>query len=114
MSSTRMLDRELKKGTTELLVLACLEHEARHGYDIGRIIANRSDGVLQLNLSALYHLLYTLEERGWIQGRWVEKAGVRRRRFYRLTPKGRRVLEAKRKTWRAFRIAVESVAEGNA
>src|SRR5262245_7593075 len=114
MSTTPILERELKKGATELLVLSCLEDEARHGYDIGRMIAVRSKGVLTLNLASLYHLLYRLEERGWVQGRWVEKAGERKRRFYRLTAKGKTVLEAQRKSWREFRIAVDSVAESNA
>src|SRR5262245_30371744 len=113
MSPTPVHERELKKGATELLVLSCLQDDARHGYDIGRLIAIRSKGVLELNLASLYHLLYRLEERGWVQGRWVEKPGERRRRFYRLTAKGRTVLEAQRKTWREFRTAVDNVAESN-
>src|SRR5262245_25779085 len=113
MSQTSM-ERELKRGTTEMLVLTCIENEARHGYDIGRLISQRSKAVIDLNLAALYHLLYRLEEKGWIKGRWVEMAGERRRRYYRITPKGREVLEAQRESWRRFQIAVRNVAEGNA
>lgn len=98
----RMLDRELKKGSAELILLSILEARARHGYEISKLIETRSRGQLKFHLASLYPLLYRLEERGWIHGRWIEKAGERRRRFYSLTPEGRRVLERQRQTWRAF------------
>jgi transcriptional regulator len=108
----RMLDRELKKGSAELLVLALLEARPRHGYEISKLIETRSAGRLKFHIASLYPLLYRLEERGWIQGRWVEKAGERRRRFYRLTAEGRRVLAAQRDTWREFVLAVNLVTGG--
>ena len=95
-------DRELKKGSAELLLLALLEDQARHGYEIAKLIQLRSRGVLRLNAASLYPLLYRLEERGWLQGRWVEKPGQRRRRFYSLTSEGRRVLTRQRDTWKTF------------
>lgn len=101
-----MLDRELKKGSAELLILSLVEGRARHGYEISKLIESRSDGVLRFNVASLYPLLYRLEKRGWIQGRWVEKAGQRRRRYYRLTPEGKRVLAAQRSGWQAFVEAV--------
>ena len=88
------LDRELKKGSAELLVLTLVEHRARHGYEIGKLIDERSDGRIRFKIASLYPLLYRLEHRGWIQGRWVERAGERRRRFYKLTPRGRTELAA--------------------
>jgi transcriptional regulator len=103
----RMLDRELKKGSAELIILAILDARPRHGYDIGKLIESRSNGHLTFHVASLYPLLYRLEERGWLQGRWVEKAGQRRRRFYSLTPAGRRVLERQRSTWKTF---VEAMA----
>ena len=108
----RMLDRELKKGSAELLVLAILEARPRHGYEISKIIESRSAGRLRFHIASLYPLLYRLEERGWIEGRWVEKAGERRRRFYRLTAQGRKVLAAQRETWREFVLAVDLVTGG--
>ena len=108
----RMLDRELKKGSAELLVLALLEARPRHGYEISKLIESRSAGRLRFHIASLYPLLYRLEERGWIEGRWVEKAGERRRRFYRLTPQGRKVLAAQRETWREFVLAVDLVTRG--
>ena len=106
------LDRELKKGSAELLILSLLEVRARHGYEIRKLIETRSDGVLKFNAASLYPLLYRLEEREWIKGTWVEKAGERRRRFYKLTAEGRRVLAEQRKTWDAFVEAVRRVTGG--
>jgi transcriptional regulator len=104
-----ILDRELKKGSTELLVLALVEDRPRHGYEIGKLIEQRSGGVVQFHVASLYPLLYRLEKRGWIAGRWVEKAGQRRRRFYRITTEGRRVLAAQRSTWQTFVAAINRV-----
>jgi transcriptional regulator len=102
--------RELKKGSAELLILSLVEDQPRHGYDIGGLIATRSKGALRFNVASLYPLLYRLEKRGWIQGRWTEKAGQRRRRLYRLTPEGRKVLAAQRGGWQAFARAVSRIA----
>jgi len=105
----RMLDRELKKGSAELLVLALLEARPRHGYEICKLIESRSAGRLKFHIASLYPLLYRLEKRGWIQGRWVEKAGQRRRRYYRLTSEGKSVLRARRRSWSEFVEAVRRI-----
>lgn len=105
-----MLTDELKKGSAEFLVLSLLEAEPRHGYELQKLIESRSKGILTFNVATLYPLLYRLEERGWIVGRWVEKAGERRRRFYRLTAAGRATLESQRQSWRAFVTAINRVA----
>ena len=97
-----MLDRELKKGSAELIILSIVEARPRHGYEISRLIETRSGGTLKFHVASLYPLLYRLEERGWLHGTWVEKPGQRPRRFYRLTTEGRRVLTRQRKTWRSF------------
>ena len=102
-------DRELKKGSADLLVLALLEREARHGYDLARLITERSGGVLQFHVASLYPLLYRLEKRGWIKGQWVEKAGQRRRRYYKLTPEGKKVLKAQRSAWESFVAAISRI-----
>jgi len=103
-------DRELKKGSAELLVLSLVEARARHGYDIGKLIDERSGGALHYNIASLYPLLYRLEKRGWITGQWVEKAGQRRRRYYRLTPLGRKVLATQRSGWKNFVLAINRIA----
>jgi len=104
-----MLDRELKKGSAELLILSLVEDQPRHGYDIGTLIETRSGGRLRFNVASLYPLLYRLEKRGWIQGRWVEKPGQRRRRYYRLTAEGKKVLASQRNSWREFVEAISRI-----
>jgi transcriptional regulator len=106
------LDRELKKGAAELLLLSVLEARPRHGYELGKLIEARSGGRLVFHLDSLYPLLYRLEERGWIKGGWVEKPGERRRRFYRLTATGHKVLSQQRQTWDDFVEAVRLVTGG--
>jgi PadR family transcriptional regulator PadR len=101
---------EAKKGSAELVVLAVLEEGSRHGYELAGEIADRSNGTLAYNLASLYATVYKLEERGWIQGRWVERPGERRRRYYRITAAGRRVLSAQRDDWRRFVQALDRVA----
>lgn len=105
-----MLTDALKKGSAEFLILSLLEAEPRHGYELQKLIESRSDGVLSFHVASLYPLLYKMEERGWIVGRWVEKAGERRRRFYRLTTSGRATLEAQRDSWREFVTAINRVS----
>jgi PadR family transcriptional regulator, regulatory protein PadR len=110
MDTTRAIfDRELKKGSAELLILSLLEGRARHGYEISRLIDERSAGVLKFNVASLYPLLYRLEKRGWVAGRWVEKPAQRRRRYYKLTPAGKAMLEEQRRTWAEFVTAMRRI-----
>jgi PadR family transcriptional regulator PadR len=102
---------EVKKGSAELLVLALVEERPRHGYEISKLIDARSGGALSFHVASLYPMLYRLERRGWVEGRWVEKAGQRRRRYYKLTTEGRKVLARQRSVWRQFMAALDSVAE---
>ena len=104
-----MIDRDLKRGSTEMLIMAMVEDRARHGYEIGKLIELRSHGVLQFHVASLYPLLYRLEKRGWIQGRWVEKPGQRRRRYYRLTSEGKKILAAQRNSWLEFVQAINRI-----
>jgi len=103
-------DTTLKKGTAELLILAQLENRPSHGYEIAQQINIRSNGTVSFHVASLYPILYRLERRGLIAGRWVEKAGQRRRRYYTLTAVGRKVLAQRRNNWRAFMQAVQAAA----
>lgn len=107
-----MFSRELKKGSTELLILALLEARPRHGYELAKLIESRSGGRLRLRVGSLYPILCRLEDRALIAGRWVEKPGERRRRFYRLTGSGREMLADQRGTWQEFVDAVNQVLGG--
>lgn len=100
----------VKKGSADLLILALVDERPLHGYDIARLIETRSAGTLRFTLASLYETLYRLEEAGHIRGRWVERAGQRRRRYYRITEAGRRILAARREDWGRFIAALAEVA----
>ena len=104
------LARELKRGSTELLILALLEEHDRHGYELARLIDERSEGAISFHAASLYPTLYRMEEKDLIEGRWVEKAGQRRRRYYRLTPAGKKTLASQRNVWENFFDALNRVA----
>lgn len=104
------LARELKRGSAELMILALLEERERHGYDLARLIGERSQGAISFHVASLYPTLYRMEDRGLIEGRWVEKAGQRRRRCYRLTAAGRKALKSHRSIWQEFFEGLHRVA----
>lgn len=105
----KSIDREWKKGSAELLILSLLEALPRHGYEISKLIELRSQGTLRFHAASLYPLLYRLEKRGWIQGRWVEKNDQRRRRYYKLTAQGRKVLASQQQGWQTFVEAISRI-----
>ena len=104
-----MFNSDLKRGSLELLILSSLEPGARHGYEIGKQLERRSNGQLEFKASTLYSILYRMEDRGWIKGRWVERTGERRRCYYALTSAGARELASQRKEWEAFAAMVSRV-----
>jgi DNA-binding PadR family transcriptional regulator len=104
------LARELKRGSTELLILALLEESERHGYELARLIGERSRGAINFHVASLYPTLYRMEDKGLLEGRWVEKAGQRRRRYYRLTVDGKRMLTSQRSVWESFFKGLNRVA----
>ena len=103
--------RALQKTGAELIVLALLEERQRHGYELAKLIETRSEGKLEFHVASLYPMLYRLESKGWVEGRWVEKPNERRRRFYRITAQGRKVLALQRKSWREFFNTLDRVAQ---
>lgn len=104
------LTSEMKKGSAELLILAILEDGQRHGYEVAQQIERRSRGAISFHVASLYPMLYRLEAKGLIEGRWVEKAGQRRRRYYRLTTEGSEVLATQRSLWQEFFVGINRVA----
>ena len=108
-----MFSAEIKKGSIEMVILSLLEERARHGYEIGKLIENRSRGKLKFSLPSLYPTLLRLESRGWLKGRWVEKPGERKRCFYRLTAEGRRELGKQKENWKQYIAAIKLVIEAN-
>ena len=106
-------NRDLNKGSAEPLVLTLLEGRPRHGYDIGKLIEERSNGQIRFRIGSLYPILFRLEDRDLIAGRWLEKDGERRRHCYRLTPAGRKFLQARRSSWDEFVATVNRMVRPN-
>ena len=87
-----------------------IEDRPRHGYEISQLIEQRSDGAISFHVASLYPTLYRLEDKDLIEGRWVERAGQRRRRYYRLTRSGRKTLASQRGIWHSFFEGLNRVA----
>ena len=110
MAAIEFDENARKKGSAELLVLAQLEARPRHGYEIGVEIERRSEGAVSFQIASLYPVLYRLERKGLITGYWVEAAGQRRRRYYKLTGAGRKMLAEQRRSWSTFLVALQRAA----
>lgn len=104
------MDRELKRSSAEMMILSLVEERARHGYEILKLLEQRSDGVLKFHIGSVYPILFRLDKRGWLSGSWVSEPGARRRRTYRLTERGRAVLKDQRLTWQEIVTAIDRVA----
>jgi len=104
------IDHARKNGSAELLVLAQLETRSRHGYEIASEIERRSGGSVTFQPASLYPVLYRMEREGWIAGWWVETPGQRRRRYYKLTPLGRKQLAEQRSSWSLFLAGMRRTA----
>jgi transcriptional regulator len=102
-----MANADIQKGSAEMIVLSLLEARPRHGYELAKMIESQSESKLQFHVASLYPLLYRLERKKLVEGKWVEKAGERRRRFYKLTLAGRRALDEQRRSWREFVTALQ-------
>ena len=94
-----MITSGVKRGTAELAVLSVLENGALHGYEIARRIEQQTKGSLRFTLAALYPMLYRLEKQKWIRGTWETSPTGRRRRCYRLTPRGKKKIQPLRAEW---------------
>lgn|SRR5689334_2008389 len=104
-----MANADIQKGSAEMIVMALLEARPRHGYELAKLIESQSESRLQFHVASLYPLLYRMERKKLVEGRWIEKAGERRRRFYRLTAAGKQALEEQRRNWREFVSALSTL-----
>ena len=111
MAEPHIDTRALQKTSAEMVVLALLDERSRHGYELAKLIESRSQGRLEFHVASLYPMLYRLESKGWVEGRWIERPGERRKRYYRITPRGRRILALQRRSWRDFFEALDRVVQ---
>jgi PadR family transcriptional regulator PadR len=103
--------KALQKTSAEMVVLALLEQQSRHGYELAKLIESRSEGRMEFHVASLYPMLYRLEAKGWVEGRWVERANERRKRFYKITAQGKKILAQQRQSWRDFFETLDRVAQ---
>jgi PadR family transcriptional regulator, regulatory protein PadR len=101
----------LPQGTLDLLILRTLALEPQHGWAISERVQQLSSDVLQVPQGSLYPALHRLERRGRIKARWGTSDHNRRAKYYDLTPRGRRQLEAGQTAWRKMTAAVASVLQ---
>lgn len=106
-----MLDKQLLKGTIPLLVLSLLASEDRYGYDLIKSMEDRSHGAFRFSEGTLYPVLHSLERDGRLTSVW-EETGRRRRKYYRITAKGRAELTARREQWLLFTTSVAAILDG--
>ncbi len=104
------IDRELKRGSAEMMILSLVEDRARHGYELLKLLEERSEGLLKFHIGSVYPILFRLEKQGWLKGQWQQHAGARRRKAYRITVKGRSMLASQRSVWRELVKAIDRVA----
>jgi PadR family transcriptional regulator PadR len=110
MNMTKRIRSQITRGSGELAILSLLSERPLYGFEIAKQIGDRTGGALQFTLASLYPLLYEMEKRGWVEGHWQVNQAGRDRRYYRLTPSGRRQLAPLRKEWRSFFRALDSLA----
>lgn len=107
---TKRINSKIARGSGELAILSLLAEQPLYGFQIAKQIAERTEGALKFTLASLYPLLYEMEKRGWLEARWEANVAGRDRRYYRLTPTGRKQLAPLRQEWRSFFQALDSLA----
>ena len=109
--TTKRIRAKIARGSAELAILSLLARESLYGFEISKRIEEESGGALRFNLASLYPMLYELEKHGWIRGQWQANRAGRDRRYYSLTPEGRKQLAPLRREWRSFFQALDRLAE---
>lgn len=106
------MDSRMLWGMVDMLILDVVSRGPTYGYQIAQTVMSQSKGYFELKEGSLYPALHRLEREKWLSSYWEETEEARRRKFYRLTPAGRRVLEAKREEWTRFAESVNAVLGG--
>jgi len=107
---TKRIRSKIARGSGEIAILSLLAERPLYGFEIAKQIGERTGGALQFTLASLYPLLYEMEKRGWLEARWEANEAGRDRRYYRLTPLGRKQLLPLREEWRSFFQALDAIA----
>ena len=105
------MDSRLLWGTVDMLILDVVALAPTYGYQITQTVLKESKGYFELKEGSLYPALHRIERQKFLSSYWVDTDEGRRRKYYRITAAGRRVLEAKRQEWTKFATSVNSVLE---
>jgi PadR family transcriptional regulator, regulatory protein PadR len=103
------IDKELIKGSTTTLVLSLLNNRPMYGYEIIKVIELKSNGVFSFKEGTLYPILHALEGKSMIESYWNESAGGRKRKYYKITEKGKLQMEEKKVEWSLFHQTVNKI-----
>ncbi|HKI25236.1 MAG TPA: PadR family transcriptional regulator [Candidatus Sulfotelmatobacter sp.] len=107
---TKRIRSKIARGSGELAILSLLAEQPLYGFEIAKQIGERTGGALKFTLASLYPLLYDMEKHGWVEGRWQANHAGRDRRYYRLTPAGKKQLAPLKEEWRNFFRALNTLA----
>ncbi len=110
MAPNSRVQSRIARGSAELAILALLDEQPLYGFEIGRRIGEKTAGAIQFTLASLYPMLYELEKRGLVKGQWRPNKSGRDRRYYSLTPAGKRKLSPLRHEWSLFFKALDRLA----
>lgn len=105
------IDRELLKGSTDLLILSVLENENMYGYQMIKEIKIKSEDLFEFQEGTLYPILHKLEEKRFIMSYWDEVSG-KKRKYYTITTEGKKHLKSKKEQWKTFSTKVNKVIGG--
>jgi PadR family transcriptional regulator, regulatory protein PadR len=106
------IDKELIKGSTTMLILSLLSSGDMYGYQMIKELEQRSDSTFSLKEGTLYPILHNLESQGMIEAYWEDTQSARKRKYYGITSKGRKLLDEKQKEWQAYSVAVNKIIGG--
>lgn len=105
------INKELLKGSTELIVLSILEKENMYGYQMIKELKEESENVFEFQEGTLYPILHKLEEKGWIISYWDETGG-KKRKYYSITKDGKKQLKSKKEEWQIFSTSMNKIIGG--
>ncbi|NLD46281.1 MAG: PadR family transcriptional regulator [Clostridiaceae bacterium] len=106
------INKELMKGSTSILILSLLENENMYGYQITQALKKKSDNVFDLKEGTLYPMLHGLENENAIESYWLDADNGKRRKYYKITREGKKLLKHKKCEWETYTKAVNSIIGG--
>lgn len=103
------INKELLKGSTTVLILSLLNRKDMYGYEMIKEMEERSKNIFSFKEGTLYSILHSLENENYIEAYWDSSNGNRKRKYYKITDAGKKVLLEKEKEWKLFSSTVNNV-----